>query len=916
MKLLAMLLTGCLAAAALGDSIWIEGEDALSQDGMNHHGWYTSVRSGELSGGQMISHYGKDKTTFGTARYQFDVSAAKTYRFFLRCNPVQAAMSYRLNDGPWTKIPLSLDGSIDPINIAANGQRDMRFIAWVDVGDVTLPAGSNTIDFRTESDIAHHGMIDAFVFTDDPTWLPHGMLKPGEKSAASDVEAPPGCWVFNPGRDPFKDDALLDLSYLNEDTAGEHGFIRVNEHGDFVRGDGEPIRFWAVNTQTYRQGDAALRENARFLAKHGVNMVRWHGALQPKNPDQPLDSVDEQALDQVFAMVAAMKDEGIYLTLSPYYAHSINLKDKNGQALRQAWGLPRDSDAPNPTGLLFFDTRLQEAYKNWLRELFTRINPYTGKPLREEPAVAIFQIQNEDSLLFWTFDHIGGLDLDLLRRKFGQWLIQKYGSLDQARQAWHGAKAEGASGGDDWDRGLISFCKLWSLAKTDGSTSSELRKSDQAQFLTETMRDWNAEVARYLREDLHAPQVINAGNWRTADPLRLNDLERYSYTANQVLGLNRYTTAPHKGQYQGWAIGSGDRFDNRSVTLNPPSLPLAIKQAPDKAFINPEGLWVPPNLYQSEGPWLIAAYQSLTGVDAYYWFAMQQPQWRQPSSANGYVDALGMWVIATPTLMGNFPAAALMYRAGYVQQGKPVVVEHRALADMWQRRSPIISEEGTYDPNRDAADISDRSAVRDIVDRLAFLVGPVQVIYDSDPARTQVADLSPYIDTRNKIVISDTRQLHWDFGRGIVTLDAPCAKGAVGFLNQQKTFNLTSLSIESDDDYAAILVVSLDGKPLDESQRILVQVGTTARPNGWQQRTVTEKKDDQTVTLQEIVNHGNAPWMVTQSHVRLTLQNTLVESAVALDPNGYQKAPVEVIRDGEAIVLTVPADAMYVILQP
>src|SRR5690606_10866041 len=69
-------------------------------------------------------------------------------------------------------------------------------------------------------------------------------------------------WDFDPPPDPFTADALLDLSHLNEDVAGEHGFIDVDPHGDFVRGDGEPIRFWAVNTLVHRQGMAALEEHA------------------------------------------------------------------------------------------------------------------------------------------------------------------------------------------------------------------------------------------------------------------------------------------------------------------------------------------------------------------------------------------------------------------------------------------------------------------------------------------------------------------------------------------------------------------------------------------------------------------------------------------------------------------------------
>jgi len=48
---------------------------------------------------------------------------------------------------------------------------------------------------------------------------------------------------------------------------------------------------------------------------------------------------------------------------------------------------------------------------------------------------------------------------------------------------------------------------------------------------------------------------------------------------------------------------------------------------------------VPPLSYQSEGPFLVAAYQSLSGIDAFYWFATGEEDWRAPGSANGFMPS-------------------------------------------------------------------------------------------------------------------------------------------------------------------------------------------------------------------------------------------------------------------------------------
>ena len=89
-------------------------------------------------------------------------------------------------------------------------------------------------------------------------------------------------WAFTPAKDSFKDDALLDLRYLNEKEAGEKGFVRFSADGSgFVLGDGTPVRFWAVRHR-FSKSERRTGYHARFLAKLGVNMVRLHGSFAPK----------------------------------------------------------------------------------------------------------------------------------------------------------------------------------------------------------------------------------------------------------------------------------------------------------------------------------------------------------------------------------------------------------------------------------------------------------------------------------------------------------------------------------------------------------------------------------------------------------------------------------------------------------
>ena len=267
-----------------------------------------------------------------------------------------------------------------------------------------------------------------------------GLALPGQAQTANRA----GTWAFSPARDTFSSESLLDLRYLNEAVAGESGFVRANAQGDLILGNGQPLRLWAVNTTVadhtnaparplWPLGPPDLARHARFLAKRGVNMVRLHKQLSPDlqaTPNAAITDINLSERDAIWRTVAAMRKEGIYTTLSPYWASATKLSP--------TWALAGGAKQ-SAEGLLFFDETLQQAYKVWLRKLLTEKNPYTGISLAQDTSVAIIELQTEDRLLFWTRDRIQGAQRLALERRYGSFLQKKYGSLGQAQQAWRGA---------------------------------------------------------------------------------------------------------------------------------------------------------------------------------------------------------------------------------------------------------------------------------------------------------------------------------------------------------------------------------------------------------------------------------------------------------------------------------------------
>jgi hypothetical protein len=900
-----MLLTGAASRADEAQTIWQEGEKATTANVKRHPWWYDKVQKSALSGGDWLSNFSKERE--GVAEYRVEVPARGTYHFWVRANPVKTKLAYRVADGAWT--PIDTERAVDVVNVAEDNKADLRFVGWMKVGDLPLERGPVTIAFKMSSENENHGAIDVFTLT-TAAFTPKGTGQPGEKSVAATASPAneAGSWAFRYPADKFEPSALLDLRVLNEKTAGESGFIKLSPDGnDFALGNGQPARFWAVGSTLFEKHSAEdMERHARFLAKLGVNMVRMHCDFSPKGKASKITDVDERELDGVFQLVAALKKQGIYATISPFWAHT---------KAPASWGIDGYADK-EPWGVLFFNDRLQEGYKAWVREVYTRKNPYTGIPLGQDPAVAIIQVHNEDSLLFWTFEGIAPEQKRVLGKMWATWLVKKYGVLEKACAAWSDTKAKD----DDFSNGVAGFLTTYDLTQPQVGGKAQ-RVADQIEFLARTQHDFYTQIEDYYRKTLGCKQLINASNWRPADMLREGDTERWTYTANEVIAVNKYYNGgEHIGPANGWRIDPGDFFGGESALKNPTALPVALKQVVGHPMLITESTWVSPLGWQSEGPFLMAAYQSLTGVDAFYWFVATSVDYVENPSLTflnmGGQHPLQKWSCSVPSLMGNFPATALMYRLGYIRRGAVVVHEERSLGNLWQRTAPVIAEGQSFDPNRDKIAFAEGSPVKTAVDPLAFLVGPVEVKYDGDPAKTRSADLSPFIDAARHIVKSNTGEIALNYEIGLCSINASKAQGVSGFLKQAGgNFPLTDITIQSGNEYAAIVVVSMDNQPLKQSRKVLVQVGTVAQPTGWQTRETTRDQKDRTLRGQEVVSTGKPPYQVTNTDVILTMNNPALTKATLLDPAGYAAGPVPLTKTATGVMLRLPPNAMYVVIE-
>jgi hypothetical protein len=627
----------------------------------------------ELSGGNWLTSDGdrEEGQEELYAKYSVEVPADGEYDFWVRKFWEHGPFRWRFDDtGDWNYVTNDI--------VLADNVELRTFICanWVNLGKVNLSQGTHTFELSLTAKEGESNVsgFDSFILTPD-AFLPRGKLKPGEKAGTAES----GYWAFEPDADPLKE-AWMDLRYLNEAMAGQSGFVR-RDGENLVLGDGTPVKFWAVNA-TPDLDKKTMDYMASRLAKYGVNMVRFHSALFEGGDD--LTKLDADKLDKLHYMVYAMKNQGIYVNISFYFPLWVEIKPEHG--------IPGYDTINNkkPFALLQFDTQFQEIYKSWAKGILNSVNPYTGIPLAKDPAVAIIEVQNEDNYFFWTFsrDNIPEVQMNKLETLYGSWLKKKYGSLEAALTTW--GEGSGQSK-DNLQEGRMMVLDAWNMTAEgakSGGESKQKRMSDQVQFLTEHQKSFYEDMMDFFRNDIGTQSMISASNWTSADPITLDPLEKYTYTATDIIDRHGYFECDHEGDGASYSVRVDHTYKDTSVMRSPQNSITKVIQVENYPHMITETAWTNPSKYHGESVPMWASYGALQGMDSIHYFSVGTAYWE--SSPNKFPVML-------PSILGQFPAFSLLYRKGYVQESDPVLELTDSLEDLYNFTGSQVYETQALD---------------------------------------------------------------------------------------------------------------------------------------------------------------------------------------------------------------------------
>jgi len=607
----------------------------------------------------------------------------------------------------------------------------------------------------------------------------------------------------------------LDMSFLLDTPAGRHGFLAVKGDKFFFQ-DGTEARFWGgnlfaeANFPTHKQAQAL----AERIALTGANLVRMHhldvvapwtdfivrrnlfGGQSPETTR----ALDKEMLDRFDYLVHCLKKRGIYIFLSHLSSRRVMPAD----------GLPEPADSLDDiyAGLKIegeFDEFLIQLQQEYLRTLLTHKNPYTRLSLAADPALALTEIINEDSLLFLGAGPNFSANSDHYRRmlqgQFNDWLLRKYGSRAALAKAWQPAEGQGRGLGGDEDPGAktVAFTYRFtydSRTRHDPSLSRQ-RNLDMYAFLYDTQKKYYGRMHAFLRELGVRCPIAGSNHWISdvAD-LHLN-------AALDYVDRHDYYAHPH---------GTYNYIEGQSISPVTPMVKsnslgtiggLANRRVDGRPYTVSEWNNCLPNPFRAEGPMIMSAYACLQD-----WHPMQYAYLAfnddNPKTINSFM------VLYDPAHMNVLPAAALMFHRRDVKEATSGYFEPMTAGEFMD---PVFT------PRRNS--------------RVALL-GKYGLAFPDvvNASGGNNADLPKQAsDATKRVYESLTGELRWDLAQGLLTVNTPRTQGLVGF-TQGRPVAMGDVTLEVNNEFAVVVVSALEGQSIRQAKRLLVSTSARAQWSG------------------------------------------------------------------------------------
>ena len=634
-------------------------------------------------------------------------------------------------------------------------------------------------------------------------------------------------------------DSLVNLSFLLDAPAGKDGFIRIR-NGHLAKPGGERFRIWGVNFTA--ASCFPSKENAPIAAEHlarfGINCVRFHfldsgGAtsLFVKGREDTR-TLDPQQLDRLDYFIAELKKRGIYTNLNLNVGR--NYRRGDGVKDYEYLGLAKVVN--------YFDEHIQALHKEYAGQLLTHYNPYTKSEYRHEPAVAVVELVNENSIVeAWFSDRLLGKNTEKspgtwtdvtawyasqLTFRYNEWLKERLSSTElKALRDMAGVKEDE---------------RIPRLTKTQFSAAPKKMFHLEAAFYMELEHNYFQKMYRYLKEELGIQALVvgtsDHNHGKTGYPL-LTSTSQMDIVDGHVYWQHPQYLTDLKTNRRTFSIKNTPMVNE---PFNSTVIQLSRSAVAGKPYTVSETNHPFPNEFACEGIPILAAYSAFHDWDGIFFYTFEH---KEPKEWNAKMPG-HFEIRPDPVRMTNLAAGALMFLRGDVRSALTTIPRSYTIEQVREGIRYPYSEGSYFTPG-----FSPSIPLRHATSIVGF-----------DDEAGEYPKVSP-----DSPIVSDTNELAWHYSeqeKGLVTVETEKSQALIGFVKDHNKA-LKNLSATVENEFCSIVLTSLDGRPISSSGSLLLVASARSANTGmiWNEKRTS------------LSDWGAAPTVIEPVRGKVVLRN-------------------------------------------